>query len=152
MNNVYDFLSLSNVAAKLENNKQENQEHERLHKEGISTINKIFIELKIHCPNMRLSFPTQDEYDLAKQVWVNTFIKLNVIPEIIEIALSKIRASGLKYMISPGEFIELGVQKRAVKPLSDTTDKELLALPQLEKERRIEYGKSQIKNLKDLLK
>ena len=83
---------------------QQNKQHE-----AIELVNELFKILEIHISSFQTFFKTSDDkLNRTKQEWVICFQQNNLQKNDVLRGIEKIRATrGLKYMISPTDFIDL---------------------------------------------
>lgn len=128
-----------------------------LSEEAVNMVNYLFKIFSVHIPTF--SFYTKDDESLnfAKQEWVYCFQKSKLGKEHVINGANKIRESGLKYMPTPADFIELCM---TVAKQDDFKNSNILGLEHLnewrglsdeQKETKRAKGCEQLKNIKSFL-
>lgn len=109
-------------------------------------INSLFLMFQGLCPAFKQAWPTETEIQEAKRQWVITFdlAGLRSVDDVRRGA-NKFRLQPSSFVPTPGYFIDLC--RLDIKPQSDTRNKSDYALPTLEKERRLEVGRTALKSL-----
>jgi Replication protein P len=74
---------------------------------AMELVNYLFKIFSIHIATFKVNFKNDEELDFAKQEWVHCFQKAALEKQDVINGANKLRDIGLKYMITPAEFIEL---------------------------------------------
>lgn len=100
---------LSNMQDRLKN--KQDKPHEDPSAIGTQTaqiVNGLFTQLKAICPAYKQSWPTQEIYETAKRLWIETFIAQGISSiERLKFGLNKLALEEKPFIPSVGQFIAM---------------------------------------------